>query len=111
MFHTYATIPKATPMTASMPTLESKVMILGVVIAPSTMRVSELTGLYGKGRRERPLPLWKVPANALRAWIAVRGTARVRSLTMTFSRGNAQGCPRNTVGTASRSSLSSGGSD
>lgn len=52
------------------------------------LRVSELTGLRtddigpqsmsirvrGKGRRERALPLWKVTASALRAWLAVRGT-------------------------------------
>ena len=58
------------------------------------LRVSELTGLqmtdvalpsmsirvHGKGRRERTLPLWKVTANALRAWIAVRGTAPVPEL-------------------------------
>lgn len=54
------------------------------------LRVSELVGLqltdvtlqpqpsilvHGKGRRERALPLWKVTAVALRAWLAVRGTA------------------------------------
>ena len=54
------------------------------------LRVSELIGLrlvdltfqpqasiliHGKGRRERCLPLWKVTTVALRAWIAVRGTA------------------------------------
>jgi site-specific recombinase XerD len=53
------------------------------------LRVSELVGLqlgditlqpqasvlvHGKGRRERCLPLWKVTAVALRAWLAVRGT-------------------------------------
>ncbi len=52
------------------------------------LRVSELIGLrlndvslpsmsirvYGKGRRERALPLWKTAATALRAWLAVRGT-------------------------------------
>ncbi len=53
------------------------------------LRVSELVGLrltdvtlqphativvHGKGRRERCLPLWKVTAAALRAWLAVRGT-------------------------------------
>ena len=52
------------------------------------LRVSELVGLqlrdvtlqpqasvlvHGKGRRERCLPLWKVTAAALRAWLAVRG--------------------------------------
>jgi len=54
------------------------------------LRVSELVGLLrdsvsfeprlaikvlGKGRRERVLPLWKEAATALRAWLAVRGTA------------------------------------
>lgn len=53
------------------------------------LRVSELVGLrladvalqpsasilvHGKGRRERCLPLWKVTAAALRAWLAIRGT-------------------------------------
>lgn len=51
------------------------------------LRVSELTGLaigdvtlpamtirvHGKGRRERVMPLWKVTAAALRAWLAIRG--------------------------------------
>jgi site-specific recombinase XerC len=56
------------------------------------LRVSELVGLQleqvslrrpasirvrGKGRRERSLPLWKETATDLRAWLAVRGTARV----------------------------------
>jgi integrase/recombinase XerD len=55
------------------------------------LRVSELTGLQiddvdlrsmgirvrGKGRRERVMPLWKTTATALRAWLAVRGTATV----------------------------------
>lgn len=51
------------------------------------LRVSELVGLrlrdlefqpqllihvHGKGRRERVLPLWKVTAAALRAWLAIR---------------------------------------
>lgn len=54
------------------------------------LRVSELTGLrlddldltsmsirvLGKGRRERVLPLWKITAAALRAWLAVRGSVR-----------------------------------
>lgn len=53
------------------------------------LRVSELVGLqlgdvtlqpqasilvHGKGRRERSLPLWKVTATAMRAWLGVRGT-------------------------------------
>lgn len=55
------------------------------------LRVSELVGLrmdhlvfsghyvdvrvHGKGRRERVLTLWKSVAHALRAWLAVRGSA------------------------------------
>jgi integrase/recombinase XerD len=53
------------------------------------LRVSELVALqlrdvtlqpqasilvHGKGRRERCLPLWRVTAAALRAWLGVRGT-------------------------------------
>src|ERR1700738_3678273 len=55
------------------------------------LRVSELIGLrlndvslqsmsirvFGKGRRERALPLWKTTATALRAWLAVRGALTV----------------------------------
>ncbi|MCX4152293.1 MULTISPECIES: tyrosine-type recombinase/integrase [Paraburkholderia] len=58
------------------------------------LRVSELTGLqtadvvlpsmsirvHGKGRRERTLLLWKATANALRAWIIVRGVVAVPEL-------------------------------
>lgn len=57
------------------------------------LRVSELVGLRldaleldgphpsilvrGKGRQQRRLPLWKEATRALRAWLAVRGEARV----------------------------------
>jgi integrase/recombinase XerD len=56
------------------------------------LRVSELVGLQmeqvvlqrppsirvrGKGRKERSLPLWKETATDLRAWLSVRGPARV----------------------------------
>ena len=59
------------------------------------LRVSELVGLpltqvslhrtpsirvLGKGRKERSLPLWKETATDLRAWLAVRGPARVPEL-------------------------------
>ena len=59
------------------------------------LRVSELIGLrledlmlqpqasvlvHGKGRKERCLPLWKESASALRAWLSVRGEARVPEL-------------------------------
>ena len=29
--------------------------------------------MFGKGRRERTLPLWKPAASALRAWLSIRG--------------------------------------
>jgi site-specific recombinase XerD len=62
------------------------------------LRVSELIGLrvdnltlqpqasvlvLGKGRRERCLPLWKTTTMALRAWLAIRGPARVPELFVT----------------------------
>ena len=65
------------------------------------LRVSELVGLpldglslqsapcvrvTGKGRRERCLPLWKETARDLRAWMAIRGAARVPNVFV-----NAQG--------------------
>jgi site-specific recombinase XerD len=31
--------------------------------------------IHGKGRRERSLPLWKETTTALRAWLAIRGSA------------------------------------
>src|SRR3972149_4541563 len=36
--------------------------------------------VHGKGRKERCLPLWKETTVALRAWLAVRGTALVPEL-------------------------------
>lgn len=59
------------------------------------LRVSELVGIRldelqlhpdarihvrGKGRRQRVLPLWKETAEALRAWLAIRGDAGVPEL-------------------------------
>jgi site-specific recombinase XerD len=70
------------------------------------LRVSELVGLplndvtlqpyasiliHGKGRRERTLPMWKVTAEAIRAWLAVRGTAPAPEL---FLNGRGQGMTR-----------------
>lgn len=67
------------------------------------LRVSELVGLrihdvtlqpqpsihvLGKGRRERVLPLWKITAKALRAWLAIRGDAACPELFL-----NARGGP------------------
>jgi integrase/recombinase XerD len=39
--------------------------------------------VFSKGRRERSLPLWKATTTALRAWLAVRGSARVPELFIT----------------------------
>ena len=36
--------------------------------------------MYGKGRRERSLPLWKQTVGALRAWLAARGSLAVPEL-------------------------------
>jgi site-specific recombinase XerD len=72
------------------------------------LRVSELVSLQlghvtlqphasirvlGKGRRERCLPLWKVTATALRAWLAVRGEALAPELFL-----NARGQPMSRSG-------------
>jgi len=72
------------------------------------LRVSELVGLqlrdltlqpqpsilvHGKGRRERSLPLWKVTATALRAWLAVRGTVATTEVFV-----NARGHPLTRAG-------------
>lgn len=66
------------------------------------LRVSELVGLRleevalqpqpsirvrGKGRRERILPLWKITAKTLRAWLAVRGDASCPELFLNARRG------------------------
>ena len=59
------------------------------------LRVSELVGIrvqdvtlgsvvsiriFGKGRKERALPLWKETASALRAWLAIRDDAKAPEL-------------------------------
>lgn len=75
------------------------------------LRVSELVGLRlddvvfssryvdlrvrGKGRKERVLTLWKVVADSVRAWLAVRGEAPVPELFL-----NARGCEMTRAGFA-----------
>ena len=44
---------------------------------PASIRVR------GKGRKERSLPLWKETATDLRAWLAIRGPARVPEVSST----------------------------
>lgn len=75
------------PDPATRPGIRDRAMLHLAVCAG--LRVSELIGLQiddialpsmsirvrGKGRRERAIPLWKVTATALRAWLAIRETA------------------------------------
>jgi integrase/recombinase XerD len=49
--------------------------LVGVRLADVTLQPQASIVVHGKGRRERCLPLWKITAAALRAWLAVRGTA------------------------------------
>ena len=48
--------------------------LVGMRFADVTLQPSASILVHGKGRRERCLPLWKVTAKALRAWLAIRGT-------------------------------------
>ena len=48
--------------------------LVGLRLADVTLQPSASILVHGKGRRERCLPLWKVTAVALRAWLAIRGT-------------------------------------
>jgi integrase/recombinase XerD len=48
--------------------------LVGLQLADLTLHPHASIRVQGKGRRERCLPLWKVTAAALRAWLAVRGT-------------------------------------
>ena len=47
---------------------------LFAILGDVTLRPQATVLVHGKGRRERCLPLWKVTATALRAWLGVRGT-------------------------------------
>ena len=54
--------------------------LVGLQLCDVTLQPSASIIVHGKGRRERCLPLWKSTAVALRAWLAVRGTATVPEL-------------------------------
>lgn len=54
--------------------------LLGLRLSDVTLQPESRVLIHGKGRRERCLPLWKVTVAALRAWLAVRGTAAVPEL-------------------------------
>lgn len=47
--------------------------LVGLRLDELTLHPSPQVRIRGKGRRERLLPLWKQTAEALRAWLAVRG--------------------------------------
>jgi site-specific recombinase XerD len=48
--------------------------LVGLQLGDVTLQPQATVLVHGKGRRERCLPLWKVTATALRAWLGVRGT-------------------------------------
>jgi integrase/recombinase XerD len=54
--------------------------LVGVRLTDVTLHPHASIVVHGKGRRERCLPLWKVTAAALRAWMAVRGTVSTPEL-------------------------------
>jgi len=54
--------------------------LVGMQLADVTLQPHASILVRGKGRRERCLPLWKVTAAALRAWLAVRGSASAPEL-------------------------------
>jgi integrase/recombinase XerD len=49
--------------------------LVGVRLVDLTLQPHASILVHGKGRRERSLPLWKITATALRAWLAIRGPA------------------------------------
>ncbi len=49
--------------------------LVGLRLADLTLQPQASIVVHGKGRRERSLPLWTITATALRAWLAIRGSA------------------------------------
>ncbi len=49
--------------------------LVGLRLADVTLQPQPSIHVLGKGGRERVLPLWKITAKALRAWLAIRGDA------------------------------------
>ena len=60
--------------------------LLTLSLTAVTFHPAPAVRVLGKGRRERSLPLWNQTVDDLRAWLAVRGDARVPELFL-----NAQG--------------------
>lgn len=62
--------------------------LVALRLADVTLQPYASVFIHGKGRRERSLPMWKVTVVAIRAWLAVRGTALAPELFL-----NARGQP------------------
>lgn len=60
--------------------------LVGMTMSRITLQPSPSIVVFGKGRRERSLPLWKDAARDVRAWLAVRGNPQAPELFV-----NAQG--------------------
>ncbi len=54
--------------------------LVGVMLANLSLQRTPSLVVYGKGRKERCLPLWKETAADLRAWLVLRGPVRVPEL-------------------------------
>jgi site-specific recombinase XerD len=54
--------------------------LLGVQLGDLKLHPQPTVMIQGKGRRQRCLPLWKETTTAVRAWLAIRGTASVPEL-------------------------------
>ena len=54
--------------------------LLTLPLSAVTFHPMPVVQVYGKGRRERALPLWKQAADDLRAWVAVRGAIAIPAL-------------------------------
>ncbi len=46
--------------------------LIGICLDQMILNADPIVHIYGKGRRERVIPLWKETAAAIRSWIAVR---------------------------------------
>jgi integrase/recombinase XerD len=60
--------------------------LVGLTLKDVTLQPSPSILVFGKGRRERSLPLWKETARDVRAWLSVRGAPAATELFV-----NAQG--------------------
>jgi integrase/recombinase XerD len=54
--------------------------LVGVPLVQVSLHRTPSIRVFGKGRKERPPPLWKDTAADVRAWLAVRGPVRIPEL-------------------------------